>query len=62
MQDPDPKCRHFYILWQFYGILLGFGFFAKKSNKKSNPIFLIVSDFFQFLDFSLLLDFPIPQL
>ena len=32
------------------------------SNKKSNPIFLILSDFFRFLDFSRLLDFPIPQL
>ena len=32
MQDPDPKCRHFGILWHF-------GIFAKKSNKKSNPIF-----------------------
>ena len=49
MQDPDPKCRHF-------------GIFAKKSNNKSNPIFPILSDFFHFLDFSLLLDFPIPQL
>jgi hypothetical protein len=49
MQDPDPKCRHF-------------GIFAKKSNKKSNQIFTILSDFFQFLDFSRLLDFPIPQL
>jgi len=55
MQDPDPKCRHFGILWHF-------GIFAKKSNKKSNPIFPILSDFFRFLDFSRLLDFPIPQL
>ena len=45
MQDPDLKCRHFGILWHF-------GIFAKKSNKKSNPIFLILSDFFRFLDFS----------
>ena len=34
MQDPDLKCRHFGILWHF-------GIFAKRSNKKSNPIFLI---------------------
>ena len=39
MNDPDPKCRHFGILWHF-------GTFAKKSNKKSNPIFPILSDFF----------------
>ena len=49
MQDPDQKCRHF-------------GIFAKKSNKKSNPIFPILSNFFRLLDFSRLLDFPIPQL
>ena len=55
MQDPDPKCRHFDILWTF-------GIFAKMSNKKSNPIFPILSDFFRFLDFSRLLDFQIPQL
>ena len=55
MQDPDPKCRYFGILWHF-------GIFAKKSNKKSNPIFPILSDFFRFLDFSWLPDFPIPQL
>ena len=41
MHDPDPKCRHFGILWHF-------GIFAKKSNKKSNPIFPISSDFFPF--------------
>ena len=61
MQDLDPKCRHFGILWHFmafYGILWHFGIFAKKSNKKSNPIFPILSDFY----FSRLLDFPIPQL
>ena len=29
---------------------------------KSNPIFSILTDFFQLLDFSRLLDFPIPQL
>ena len=52
MQDPDLKCRHFGILWHFmvfYGILWYFGIFAKKSNKKSNPIFPIfptLSDFF----------------
>ena len=49
----------------FYGILWHFGIFAKKSNKKSNPIypiFPILSDFFGFLDFSRLLDFPILQL
>ena len=39
-----------------------YGIFAKKSTKKSNPIFPLLSDFFQFLDFSRLLDFPIPQL
>ena len=46
MQDPDPKCRHFGILWHF-------GIFAKKSNKKSNPIFPILSDFLTFPDFRL---------
>ena len=45
-----------------FGILWHFGIFAKKSNKKSNPIFPILSDFFRFLDFSRLLDLPIPQL
>ena len=46
------------ILWIcFYGTI-----FAKKSNRKSNPIFPILSDFFRFLDFSRLPDFPIPQL
>ena len=48
MQDPDPKCRHFGILWHFmafYGILWHFGILAKKSNKISNPIFPIYSDF-----------------
>ena len=55
MQDPDPKCRHFGILWHF-------GIFAKKSDKITNPIFPILSDFFRFLDFSWLLDFQIPQL
>ena len=39
MQDPDPKCRQLGILWHF-------GIFAKKSNKKSNPIFPILSNFF----------------
>ena len=39
MQDPDLKCRYFGILWHFE-------IFAKKSNKKSNPCFLILSDFF----------------
>ena len=52
MQDPDLK-------WRFFGILLHFGIFAKKTNKKSNPI---LSNFFRLLDFSRLLDFPIPQL
>ena len=55
MHDPDPKCRHFGILWHF-------GIFAKKSNKKSNPIFPILADVFRFLDVSRLLDFPVPQL
>merc|ERR1712208_74879 len=57
--------RHFCILWHFmafYGILWRFGIIAKKSNRKSNPIFPILSDFFRFLDFSRLPDFPIPQL
>ena len=49
MQDPDPKCRHFGILWHF-------GIFAKKSDRKSDPIFLILSDFFRILDFSRLSD------
>ena len=44
------------------GILAFDGIFAKKSNKKSNPIFPILSDFFRFLDFSRFLDFPIPQI
>ena len=58
MQDPDPKCRHFGILWHFmafYGIFwhfMAFWLFAKKSNKKSNPFFPILSDFFRCLDFS----------
>ena len=39
MHDPDPKCRHFGILWHF-------GIFAKKSDRKSDPIFPILSDFF----------------
>ena len=39
------------------GIFWHFGNFAKKSNKKSNPIFPILSDFFRLLDFSRLLDF-----
>ena len=52
MQDPDPKCRHFGILWQF----MAFGIFAKKSDRKSDPIFPILSDFFRFLDFSRLSD------
>ena len=43
MQDPDPKCRDFGILWNFMAF---YGIFAKKSNKKSNPIFPILSDFF----------------
>ena len=38
MQDPYPKCRHF-------------GIFAKKSNKKSNLGFPILSDFQTFPDF-----------
>ena len=59
MQDPDPKCRDFGFLWYFMAF---YGSFAKKSNKISNPIFPILSDFFRFLDFSRLLDFPIPQL
>ena len=42
MHDPDPKCRHFGILWHF-------GIFTKKTNNKSNPIFPILSDFIRFL-------------
>ena len=49
MHDPDPKCRRFGILWHF-------GIFAKKSDRKSDPIFPILSDFFRFLDFSRLSD------
>ena len=52
MQDLDPKCRHFGILWQF----MAFCIFAKKSDRKSDPIFPILSDFFWFLDFSRLSD------
>ena len=38
----------------FFGILWHFGIFAKMSNKKSNPIFPILSDFFRlFLTFRL---------
>ena len=69
MQDPDPRCSFFLafhgIKWHFmafYDILWHFGIFAKKSNKKSNPIFPVLSDFFRLLDFSRLLDFQIPQL
>ena len=48
MQDPDSAgILAFYdILWHFvsfYGILWHLGIFAKKFNKKSNPI---LSDFF----------------
>ena len=39
MHDPDPKCRHFGILWHL-------GIFAKKSDRKSDLIFPILSDFF----------------
>ena len=46
----------------FYGNLWHFGIFAKKSDRKSDPIFPILSDFFRFFDFSRLPDFPIPQL
>ena len=53
MQDPDPD------FMAIYGIL---AFLPKKFDKKSNPMFPILSDFFRFLDFSRLLDFPIPQL
>ena len=38
MQDPDPKCRHFGILWHF-------GIFAKKSDRKSDPIFRLFPTF-----------------
>ena len=43
MHDPDPKCRQI-------------GIFAKKLDRKSDPIFPILSDFFRFLDFSRLSD------
>ena len=46
----------------FYGNLWHFGILAKKSDRKSDPIFPILSDFLRFLDFSRLPDFPIPQL
>ena len=59
---PWPEVQAFWHFMAFYGILWHFGIFAKKSIKKSNPIFPILSDFFRFLDFSRLLDFPIPQL
>ena len=58
MQDPDLSAA----ILAFFGILWHFGIFAKKSNKKSKPIFPILSDFSRFLDFSRLLDFQIPQL
>ena len=57
---PWPEVQAFWHFMAFHGILWHFGIFAKKSNKISNPIFLILSDFFRFLDFSRLLDFPIP--
>ena len=44
MHDPDPKCRYFGISWHF-------GIFAKKSDRKSDPIFPIISDFYTFPDF-----------
>ena len=47
----------FFVLFMaFYGILQHFGIFAKKSNKISNPIFPILSDFFRF--FSIFRLFP----
>ena len=49
MHDPDPMCMHYGILWHF-------GIFAKKSERKSDPIFPILSDFFRILDFSRLSD------
>ena len=55
MQDPNQKCRHFGISWHFMAFL----HFCQKSNKISNPIFPILSDFQTFSQF---LDFPIPQL
>ena len=58
MQDPDPSAG----ILAFYGNLWHFGIFAKKSDRKSDPIFPILSDFFRFLDFFRLPDFPIPQL
>ena len=36
----------FWRFMAFYGILWRFGLIAKKSNRKSNPIFPILSDFF----------------
>ena len=48
MQDPD--------ILAFYGNLWHFGIFAEKSDRKSDPIFPILSDFFRFLDFSRLSD------
>ena len=50
MQDLDPKCRHFGILWHFmafYSILWRFGIFAKNSNRKSNPIVPIFFSIFR---------------
>ena len=51
-KDADYLRRKGILFICFYGTI-----FAKKSNRKSNPIFPILSDFFRFLDFSQLLDF-----
>ena len=56
---PWPEVQAFWRFMAIYGI---FGIFAKKSDRKSDPIFPILSVFFRFLDFSRLLDFQIPQL
>ena len=58
MQDPDLKCRHFGILWQFMAFW-HFGIFAKKLDRKSDTIFPILSDFYLiFSDFQTFPDFP----
>ena len=59
---PGPEVQAYWHFMAFFDILWYFGTFAKKSNKKSSSMFPNLSDFFRSLDFSRLLDFPIPQL
>ena len=52
MQDPDPKCRHFGILWQF----MAFWHFCQKVGQEIRSDF---SDFIRFFsDFQTIPDFP----